>query len=81
MVEAELGCPVKVRVGGPLMMRFLGLFNKEMNETAEMLFEWMQPYVVDSSKAEKTFGLQATPYKEAIRDTVKWCQEVAVSKK
>lgn len=81
MVEAELGRPVKVRVGGPLMMRFLGLFNKEIAETVEMLFEWSQPYVVDSTKAERAFGLQATPFAEAIRATVKWCREVAASKK
>jgi nucleoside-diphosphate-sugar epimerase len=81
LLEAELGRPVKTLVGGPLMMRFLGLFNKEMMETVEMMFEWMQPYVVDSSKAEQVFGLKATPFKEAIRDTVKWCQEFAASKK
>jgi nucleoside-diphosphate-sugar epimerase len=81
MVEAELGRPVKVMVGGPLMMRFLGLFNKEIAETVEMLFEWSQPYVVDSSKAEQSFGLKATPLPEAIRETLKWCQEVAASKK
>jgi nucleoside-diphosphate-sugar epimerase len=81
LLEAELNRPVKTMVGGPLMMRFLGVFNKEISETVEMLFEWTQPYVVDSSKAEQAFGLNATPFKESIRATVKWCQEVATSKK
>jgi nucleoside-diphosphate-sugar epimerase len=81
MIEAELGRPVKVMVGGPLVMRFMGLFNKEIAETVEMLFEWMEPYVVDSSKAEQAFGLKATPFQETIHDTIRWCQEVAAAKK
>jgi nucleoside-diphosphate-sugar epimerase len=76
MVEAELGRPVKTRVAGPGMVRLLGLFNRELKETYEMLFEWMAPYVVDTSKAEKAFGLKATPFKDAIRETLAWCQEI-----
>jgi nucleoside-diphosphate-sugar epimerase len=81
LLEAELGRPVKTMVGGPLMMRFLGLFDKEIAETVEMLFEWSQPYVVDSSKAEQAFGLKATPFAQAIHETVEWCREVAAHKK
>jgi nucleoside-diphosphate-sugar epimerase len=51
LIEEELGYKVKKLVGNPLMLRFLGLFNKEIKETVEMLFEWMHPYVVDTSKA------------------------------
>jgi nucleoside-diphosphate-sugar epimerase len=76
MIEAELGRPVKTRVAGPAMVRLLGLFNRELKETYEMLFEWMEPYVVDTSKAEKAFGLKATPFKDAIRQTLAWCQEI-----
>jgi nucleoside-diphosphate-sugar epimerase len=75
LIEAELGRPVKSMVGGPLMMRFLGLFNKEIAETVEMMFLWTAPYVVDTSKAEKAFGLKPTPMKEAIRETLAWCKE------
>jgi len=75
LIEAELGHPVKTRVGGPLMMRFLGLFNKEIRETTEMMFEWVNPYVVDTTKAEKAFGLKPTPMKQAMRETIAWCKE------
>jgi nucleoside-diphosphate-sugar epimerase len=74
LIEAEVGRPIKTMVGGPLTMRFLGLFNKEMAETVEMMFEWTAPYVIDSSKAEKAFGLKPTPMKEALRQTVAWCR-------
>jgi len=80
-IEAELGKPVKVRVGGPLMMRFLGLFNKEISETVEMMFEWINPYVVDTEKAQKAFGLKPTPMKDAIRETILWCKENTNGKK
>ncbi len=75
LIEAELGRPVKKMVGGPLMMRFLGLFNKAMAETVEMMFEWTNPYVIESSKAEKAFGLTPTPMQQAVRETVQWCRE------
>jgi len=75
LIEAELGRPIKSMVGGPLMMRFLGLFNKDIAETVEMMFEWTNPYVIDTSKAEKAFGLKATPLKQAIQETLDWCKE------
>ena len=74
-IEAELGHPVRTMVGGPLMMRFLGLFNKEIRETVEMLYEWVNPYVVDTTKAQKAFGLKPTPMKDAMRETIAWCRE------
>lgn len=75
LLAAELGQPVKTRVAGALMMRFLGLFNKEMAETVEMMFEWKYPYVVDTSKAQTAFGLRPTPLKEALRETLAWLSE------
>lgn len=76
LIEAELGRPVKIMVGGPLMVRFLGIFNKEMAEIVEMMFEWMDPYVIDSSKATQAFGLKPTPMKQAISETIQWCKGV-----
>jgi len=74
LIEAELSQPVKYRLGGPLMMRVLGLFNREIAETVEMMYAWTDPYVVDSSKAEKAFGLKPTVMQEAIKDTLTWCR-------
>lgn len=77
LLEAELGQPIKARVGGPLMMRFLGLFNKEIRETVEMLYGWMYPYVVDTSRAQEAFELAPTPMPEAIRETVAWVRTLS----
>ena len=79
LIEAELGGPVKTMVGGPLMMRFLGLFNREINETVEMMFEWTEPYEIDSGKIERAFGLKPTPLPQAIRETVAWLKTMPVA--
>jgi len=75
LLENEIGQPVKVLVGGPLMMKFLGLFNPMIHETVEMMYEYTQPFIMDSSKAEKAFGMTATPLPQAIKETVAWLRE------
>lgn len=77
LIEAELGRPVKSLAGSPLMMRLLGLFSKEIAETVEMMYQWTGPFVVDTSKAENTFGLQPTPLKQAMKETLDWCSAQA----
>ena len=75
LMESELGHPVKVLVAGKMMLSLLGLFNKEMAETVEMIYEWTGPFVMDSSKAEKAFGWKGTPLKLAVKETLEWCKE------
>lgn len=74
LIESELGQPVKRQVGGVAIMWMLGLFNKSMSETVEMMYEWTAPFVIDSSKAEKSFGLNPTPLDIAMRETLAWCK-------
>jgi len=57
---------------GKLMMTIGGLFVPEAKETVEMMYEFDKPFIIDSSKFERTFGLKATPMREAIRETVAW---------
>jgi nucleoside-diphosphate-sugar epimerase len=59
---------------GKLMMMVGGLFIPEAKESVEMMYEFEQPFIVDSSKFEKTFGMKATPIREAIKETVAWYQ-------
>jgi nucleoside-diphosphate-sugar epimerase len=72
LVGEALGQPVKVMTAGKLMMSFFGLFNPGAREMVEMLYEFDKPHIVDSSKFERTFGMKATPIREAIRQTVEW---------
>ena len=74
LIEAELGRPVKRMVAGAGLLRLLGLFNKDMAETVEMLYLWTDAYVVDTRKAEQAFGLKPTDMKQAMRETLAWAR-------
>ena len=68
----EAGVEPKISSMGKLMMAIGGLFIPEARETVEMMYEFDKLFIVDSSKFEKTFGIKATPIREAIRETVNW---------
>ncbi|MEW5940939.1 MAG: hypothetical protein AB1750_14815 [Chloroflexota bacterium] len=75
LIEAKVGRKVKARYGNETIMRFLGLFNPMLGESVEMMYEWTKPFVMDSSKAQKAFGLRPPPLDEALRTTIEWCRE------
>jgi nucleoside-diphosphate-sugar epimerase len=54
------------------MVNLVGLFNGDVRELKEMLYEFEEPFVVDHSRFEAAFGNVATPLAEAIDTTVAW---------
>ena len=72
LVYRETGQPVKASGVSKAMMAMAGLFIPGARETVEMMYEFEKPFVVDSSKFERTFGVQATPIEAAIKATVVW---------
>ena len=68
----EAGKPARVQAAPKILLRAIGMFNPQIRETIEMLYEFEEPFVVDHSKFERAFGGHATPLKEAIGDTVRW---------
>jgi nucleoside-diphosphate-sugar epimerase len=52
-------------------VRLLGLFVPVLGELVEMMYQFENDYVFDSSKAEQALGLQATTYKDGILMAVK----------
>jgi nucleoside-diphosphate-sugar epimerase len=72
LIFEALGQPAKMSAMGKLMLRLGGLFIPAAREIIEMMYEFEQDFVVDGSKFTKTFGLQATPYREGIKATVAW---------
>ena len=68
----ELGQPVKTQLGSPFVIRIMGLFNPTLREMNEMMYEFTKPFVLDSSKFERTFGMTATPFRQQLRDTLAW---------
>jgi nucleoside-diphosphate-sugar epimerase len=72
LIADEAGVKPRMSTMGRLMLSIGGLFIPEAKESIEMLYEFEKPFVVDSSKFEKTFGMKATPIRDAIRETVAW---------
>ena len=53
-------------------LRMVSMFNPMLKETMEMLYEFDEPYVVDSSKFTATFGYGGTPLSTAAKETIDW---------
>ena len=70
-IAKEMGVAPKFQVVPKLMVRILGLFVPVMRETVEMIYQYERDYVFDSSKFEKRFAFEPTPYREGIRHIVK----------
>jgi nucleoside-diphosphate-sugar epimerase len=68
-VAAEFKVQPKYWVLKGLMVRLAGLFNPEVSEVHEMLYQNNAPYLFDSSKFAAAFGFPGTPYAESIRVT------------
>ncbi len=72
LISGEVGHPVRLRSVPRLLVRALGLVNPMMRELAEMAYEFEEPFVLDTTKYERTFGAARTPLKGAIAETVSW---------
>jgi nucleoside-diphosphate-sugar epimerase len=72
IVYRTTGHAPRVRAAPNLMVRAAGLVNPTMRELSEMLYEFDEPFIVDSSRFERTFGISATPATDAIAQTANW---------
>jgi nucleoside-diphosphate-sugar epimerase len=74
MVYAAAGTEPGIQVMPRFLVNMVGLFNGDVRELKEMLYEFEEPFVVDHSRFEAAFGNHATPLSEAINATVAWFQ-------
>ena len=72
MLSKELGYPLKTRATGKVMLSIIRLFNKGAKEVVEMLYEFNEPFIMNSEAMEKTFGLISTPMEQRIKETLEW---------
>jgi nucleoside-diphosphate-sugar epimerase len=72
LAAAEVGHPVGIRSMPKLLVRALGVVNPMMRELAEMAYEFDEPFVLDTSKFESTFGIGGTSLATAVADTIAW---------
>ena len=76
MFAHELGQDeVKLQKLPSFMLSVIGLFNENMREVKEMLYQWQGPFLVDSSKFEERFWNDPTPLEEGIAATAAWYRD------
>jgi len=72
-IAAGVPAPRLSRVSKP-MLYLAGLFVPPAREMIEMSYEFEAPFILDSSKIERAFGLRPTPLEEALAETIAWWQ-------
>ena len=70
LIASELGVKPGYRKVTSYMVWILGYFTPVMKEILEMMYQNKRDYIFDSSKFEKRFGYQATPYHIGIKETI-----------
>lgn len=63
--------PVKVSAVPSLALRTLGLVNPTIRELQETVYQFTDAFVMDSSDAQRTFGLHPTPWPEVLEATLR----------
>lgn len=62
--------PVKVKEYPSLLIRGMGLFNPTMRELPEVAYQFEEPFVLDSTAAQQTFGLTPTPWDDVLAGVI-----------
>lgn len=70
MFADEFGCPLKIQTMPKPLMSILGLFNADVRELKEMLYQWERPFHVDATKFTGRFWDDPTPLEQGVAQTV-----------
>lgn len=70
LIADELKVEARIQQVPAWMLHVLGIFIPAMKEFPEMLYQYDQDYVFDSSKFEKRFGMEATAAKDGIKKLI-----------
>ncbi|MEQ1881459.1 MAG: NAD-dependent epimerase/dehydratase family protein [Burkholderiales bacterium] len=71
-IFAALGRPAKLSAAPRFLISLMGMFNENLQEVREMLYQFEQDFVMDSRRFETTLGMQPTPIDAAIKQTLEW---------
>lgn len=66
--------PGRISVTPHFALRAAGLFMPVLRELEEVRYQFVEPFVLDSSDFEQTFGVRPTPLDKAIEATIAWWQ-------
>jgi nucleoside-diphosphate-sugar epimerase len=64
------GRPFKMQVAPRWMLKLMGIFMPVLRENDEMMYQFEYDYRFDSSKIESALGLQPTPYRLGISESL-----------
>jgi nucleoside-diphosphate-sugar epimerase len=67
LAAKEFGIAPKFRILSRPLLKVVGWFKPEIGESYEMLYQSDSPYLFDSTKFAREFGVPGTPYSEGIR--------------
>ncbi|POH58345.1 NAD-dependent epimerase/dehydratase family protein [Arthrobacter glacialis] len=73
---AEVATPKVSAVPG-WVIRAAGIVSTDMRELAETLYQFQEPFVMDSKASQAALGLEPTPLGTAARATVQWWRDRA----
>jgi nucleoside-diphosphate-sugar epimerase len=74
LVAKEFAAEPKYRTLSRPLIRIGGIFDSDVRESYEMLYQSDSAYIFDSSKFTKAFGQEPTPYAEGVRCTALACR-------
>jgi nucleoside-diphosphate-sugar epimerase len=67
MAAKEFGTEAKYRVLSRPMVWLAGLFDSDIGESYEMLYQFESEYIFDSTKFRQAFGVEAVSYREGVK--------------
>jgi nucleoside-diphosphate-sugar epimerase len=76
-IASELGTSARLRVIPDALLRVAGLFQPALGAIREMTYQWKVPFVLDDRRFRTTFGVEATPAAEAVRQSARSLQRLA----
>lgn len=77
MFAAQIGQEPKLQVAPGFVLTAMGLFNANLRELKEMLYQWQRPFRVDASKFEGRFWSDSTSFEDGIAATATWYRQRA----
>ncbi|NNE97145.1 MAG: NAD-dependent epimerase/dehydratase family protein [Acidimicrobiales bacterium] len=72
MFAASLDLTLKIQAAPRWLMTVLGMFDVQVREAKEMLYQWDRPFLVDHSKFASRFWNDPTPFEEGVPATAEW---------
>ena len=65
------GRPYKLQVAPRWLLRLMGIFVSDLRENDEMMYQFENDYIFDSTRISAEYGLQPTPYREGMAATLR----------